>query len=191
MGRTHLHLHLHLRPCPRLRLHWSHDEEMPGRAQTWNTHAALIEHLRSADQIRRTLSLASLDSLLVLSQNHGGERAKLIEELSRRGKGFVWRDEDEQRLFPRDSERAGVLAAKRGLRECDQLDRAMLDREYAGHELCWAGDQLDRAMLDKNMRARSYAGQELCRAGAILGRKQADSPIHQAHSSSPFPFVRG
>jgi hypothetical protein len=82
-------------------------------------HAALIQHLHSADQIRRTLSLASLDSLLVLSQNHGGERAKLIEELSRRGKGFVWRDEDEQRLFPRDSERAGVLAAKRGLRGCD------------------------------------------------------------------------
>jgi hypothetical protein len=102
--------------------------------------AALIQHLRSADQIRRTLSLASLDSLLLLSQNHGGERTKLIEELSRRGKGFVWRDEYEQRLFPRDSERAGVLAAKRGLRECDsarwQRVGDIKGRRCAGQETC-------------------------------------------------------
>ncbi|WVQ96654.1 hypothetical protein IAU59_003760 [Kwoniella sp. CBS 9459] len=70
----------------------------------------------TADQIRRTLSLASLDSLLLLSTNHSGERDKLIKEVSRAGKDLVWRDKDEKKVLPRDSERAGILAAKRGLR---------------------------------------------------------------------------
>ncbi|WVF69152.1 hypothetical protein IAT40_003927 [Kwoniella sp. CBS 6097] len=70
----------------------------------------------TADQIRRTLSLASLDSLLLLSTNHAGERDKLIKEVSRAGKDLVWRDKDEKKVLPRDSERAGILAAKRGLR---------------------------------------------------------------------------
>ncbi|OCF43564.1 hypothetical protein I317_02582 [Kwoniella heveanensis CBS 569] len=70
----------------------------------------------TADQIRRTLSLASLDSLLLLSTNHSGEREKLIKEVSKAGKDLVWRDKDEKKVLPRDSERAGILAAKRGLR---------------------------------------------------------------------------
>lgn len=70
-----------------------------------------------ADQIRRTLSLANLDHLLLLSQNPSGEREKLLKEVSRAGKELVWRSEDEQRLFPRDGERAIILALKRGIRE--------------------------------------------------------------------------
>ena len=71
----------------------------------------------SASQIRRTLSMASLDHLLLLSQNPSGEREKLLKEVSRAGKELVWRNENERKLFPRDGERALILAAKRGLRE--------------------------------------------------------------------------
>jgi hypothetical protein len=70
----------------------------------------------SADQIRRTLSLANLDSLLLLSANPKGEREKLLAEVSKAGRELVWRDKNEKRLFPRDTERALVLAFKRGLR---------------------------------------------------------------------------
>ena len=73
--------------------------------------------MHRADQIRRTLSLANLDHLLLLSQNPSGEREKLLKEVSRAGKELVWRSEDEQRLFPRDGERAIILALKRGIRE--------------------------------------------------------------------------
>ncbi|WWC70734.1 uncharacterized protein I206_104685 [Kwoniella pini CBS 10737] len=70
----------------------------------------------TADQIRRTLSLASLDSLLLISANHSGERDKLLAEVSKVGKDLVWRAQDEKKLLPRDPERAGILALKRGLR---------------------------------------------------------------------------
>lgn len=72
--------------------------------------------LHSADQIRRTLSLASVDSLLLLSANQS-ERTKFLAEVSRAGRGLVWRDEGEQCLLPQDNERAVVLALKRGLRQ--------------------------------------------------------------------------
>lgn len=61
--------------------------------------------------------MASLDHLLLLSQNPSGEREKLLKEVSRAGKELVWRSENERKLFPRDGERALILAAKRGLRE--------------------------------------------------------------------------
>ncbi|WVQ83089.1 hypothetical protein IAT38_005227 [Cryptococcus sp. DSM 104549] len=69
----------------------------------------------TADQIRRTLSLASLDSLALLSANHN-ERTKLIAEVSRAGKELMWRDSSEKKLLPQDRERAILLALKRGLR---------------------------------------------------------------------------
>ncbi|KAK8858599.1 hypothetical protein IAR55_002828 [Kwoniella newhampshirensis] len=69
----------------------------------------------TADQIRRTLSLASLDSLVLLSQQ-SEERAKLLAEVSRASRELVWRDETEKKALPRDSERASILALKRGLR---------------------------------------------------------------------------
>ena len=72
--------------------------------------------MNSADQIRRTLSMANLDQLLRLSQNPSGEREKLLKEVSRAGKDLVWRSENERRLFPRDGERAVVLALKRAIR---------------------------------------------------------------------------
>lgn len=72
--------------------------------------------LQSADQIRRTLSLASVDSLLLLSANQS-ERTKFLAEVSRAGRGLVWRDEGELCLLPQDNERAVVLALKRGLRQ--------------------------------------------------------------------------
>jgi hypothetical protein len=71
----------------------------------------------SADQIRRTLSMANLDHLLILSQNPSGERERLLKEVSRAGKELVWRSEDERRLFPRDGERAVILALKRAIRK--------------------------------------------------------------------------
>lgn len=61
--------------------------------------------------------MASLDHLLLLSQNPSGEREKLLKEVSRAGKELVWRSENERKLFPRDGEQALILAAKRGLRE--------------------------------------------------------------------------
>ncbi|OXG50365.1 hypothetical protein J010_02837 [Cryptococcus neoformans] len=69
----------------------------------------------TADQIRRTLSLASVDSLLLLSASQS-ERTKFLAEVSRAGRGLVWRDEGELCLLPQDNERAVVLALKRGLR---------------------------------------------------------------------------
>ncbi len=70
-----------------------------------------------ADQIRRTLSLASLDQLLLISNNQAGERDRLLAQVSRAGKELVWREQDEKRLLPRDTERTLVLAMKRGMRE--------------------------------------------------------------------------
>nr|XP_031864219.1 uncharacterized protein CI109_000131 [Kwoniella shandongensis]KAA5531291.1 hypothetical protein CI109_000131 [Kwoniella shandongensis] len=69
----------------------------------------------TADQIRRTLSLASLDSLVLLSRE-SEERAKLLAEVTRASRELVWRDEAEKKALPRDSERASILALKRGLR---------------------------------------------------------------------------
>lgn len=67
--------------------------------------------------------MASLDHLLLLSQNQAGEREKLMKEVSRAGKELVWRSENERKLFPRDGERALILAAKRGLRENSSAPR--------------------------------------------------------------------
>jgi len=68
-----------------------------------------------ADQIRRTLSLASLDKLLLVSTD-SSHRERVIAGVQKAGRELVWRDSDEEKLFPRDYERALVLAAKRGLR---------------------------------------------------------------------------
>lgn len=69
-----------------------------------------------ADDIRRTLSLANLDSLIMITRNEDGERERLLAEVSRAGRELVWRSSNEKRLFPGDAERAVVLASKRGLR---------------------------------------------------------------------------
>jgi hypothetical protein len=84
-----------------------------------------------AEQIRRTLSLASLDTLLLISadQRH---RDRFIAGVSRAGKDLVWRDKDEDKLYPRDYERALVLAAKRGLRESTPSDSGRRGAEEAG-----------------------------------------------------------
>ncbi|KAI9632051.1 uncharacterized protein MKK02DRAFT_21065 [Dioszegia hungarica] len=65
----------------------------------------------TADQIKRTLSLARLDTLL-----QANERDRLLAEVSRAGLELVWRNKDAKKLYPRDPERAGILALKRGLR---------------------------------------------------------------------------
>lgn len=75
------------------------------------------ETINSADQIRRTISLANLDSLLLLSQNPSGEREKLIKEVSKAGRDLVWRGAGEKPVLPSDGERASVLAFKRGMSE--------------------------------------------------------------------------
>jgi hypothetical protein len=41
----------------------------------------------------------------------------VLADVGRAGRDFVWRDDDEEKLFPKDYERALVLAAKRGIRE--------------------------------------------------------------------------
>ena len=100
-----------------------------------------------ADQIRRTLSLASLDNLLALSVNASGERDKLLAEVSKAGKDLVWRPDDEERLFPRDGERAVILAAKRGIRafigdlvRC--ADNSRIIHSSFQHS-CWSQRSLD------------------------------------------------
>ena len=89
----------------------------PHPVSTWINDSPYTD---SADQIRRTLSLASLDALLLLSAD-ASSRDKLLAEVSRAGRDLVWRDHDEKRLFPKDTERASVLAAKRGIRELSLL----------------------------------------------------------------------
>ncbi|KAK1925541.1 hypothetical protein DB88DRAFT_484264 [Papiliotrema laurentii] len=69
----------------------------------------------TADQIRRTLSLASVDALLLISTD-SSQRDRVLADVGRAGRDFVWRDDDEEKLFPKDYERALVLAAKRGIR---------------------------------------------------------------------------
>jgi hypothetical protein len=81
----------------------------------------------SADQIRRTLSMANLDHLLILSQNPSGERERLLKEVSRAGKELVWRNENERRLFPQDGERAVILALKRAIRKYSRLISYLAD----------------------------------------------------------------
>lgn len=69
-----------------------------------------------AAQIRRTLSLASLDSLLTIAQNDQ-EREKFLLNVRATGKSMIWRDEKETRKLPNDVERALVLACRGGLSE--------------------------------------------------------------------------
>jgi len=45
-------------------------------------------------------------------------REQFLNGVTRAGRGLVWRDKDEKRLYPSDAERAIVLAATRGLRTC-------------------------------------------------------------------------
>ncbi|KAL7423098.1 hypothetical protein Q5752_002397 [Cryptotrichosporon argae] len=70
----------------------------------------------TADQIRRTLSLASLDSLVLLSD--AAQRDRVLAGVSRAGKDLVWRPKHEKKVFPTDAERALLLALRRGLRSC-------------------------------------------------------------------------
>ncbi|WWC88699.1 uncharacterized protein L201_003612 [Kwoniella dendrophila CBS 6074] len=119
----------------------------------------------TADQIRRTLSLASLDSLLLLSTNPSGERDKLIAEVSKVGKDLVWRQKDEKKLLPRDPERAGVLALKRGLRSF-----LLAFSVRAGINVLLT---LFRNLRNKKLRLALFRhaifGQEPFRFGAMLG----------------------
>ncbi|KAJ9097633.1 hypothetical protein QFC21_004669 [Naganishia friedmannii] len=69
----------------------------------------------TANQIRRTLSLASVDSLLKVAQDQE-TRDQFLDNVKEHGKRMVWRDERERRKLPGDAERALVLAVKRGLR---------------------------------------------------------------------------
>lgn len=43
-------------------------------------------------------------------------RERVLAEVGRAGRDFVWRTQDEGKALPRDYERALVLAAKRGIR---------------------------------------------------------------------------
>jgi hypothetical protein len=54
--------------------------------------------------------------LISADQRH---RDQFIAGVSRAGKDLVWRDKNEDKLYPKDYERALVLAAKRGLRESE------------------------------------------------------------------------
>ncbi|WWD04851.1 hypothetical protein V865_002922 [Kwoniella europaea PYCC6329] len=119
----------------------------------------------TADQIRRTLSLASLDSLLLLSTNPSGERDKLIAEVSKAGKDLVWRSQNEKKLLPRDPERAGILALKRGLRSF-----LLAFSVRAGINVLLA---LFRNLRNEKLRLALFRhaifGQEPFRFGAMLG----------------------
>ncbi|CAK9784219.1 unnamed protein product [Cutaneotrichosporon oleaginosum] len=86
------------------------------RDQEWLLSGPPTPNLsETADQIRRTISLASLDHLLLL-RNDQEERARVVSEISRAGRELVWRSKDEKRLYPDDAERSLILALKRGLR---------------------------------------------------------------------------
>jgi len=71
--------------------------------------------LRAA-QIRRTISLASLDTLLSIAQDDN-QREQFLTTVKETGKSMLWRDEKEARKMPNDAERALVLAFRRGLRK--------------------------------------------------------------------------
>ncbi|KAJ9123945.1 hypothetical protein QFC22_000736 [Naganishia vaughanmartiniae] len=77
----------------------------------------------TANQIRRTLSLASVDSLLRVAQDQE-TRDQFLDNVKEHGKRMVWRDERERRKLPGDAERALVLAVKRGLSESFYIEKA-------------------------------------------------------------------
>lgn len=79
--------------------------------------ASLTATAYRAAQIRRTLSLASVDSLLRVAQDEE-MREQFLVNVREQGKNLVWRDEKEAKKLPGDAERALVLAIKRGLRAC-------------------------------------------------------------------------
>jgi len=138
--------------------------------------------INRADQIRRTLSLASLDQLLVLSANQAGERDRLLAQVSRVGKDLVWREHNEKRLLPRDTERALVLAFKRGMRESTlSIGRNPFDAELGSLLLAFsvrAGVNvilvqfrtLQRRGLQFRLLWHAAFGAEPLRFGAMIGR---------------------
>ncbi|KAJ9118968.1 hypothetical protein QFC24_005934 [Naganishia onofrii] len=82
----------------------------------FNRGSAYLSPRHRANQIRRTLSLASVDSLLRVAQDQE-TRDQFLDNVKEHGKRMVWRDERERRKLPGDAERALVLAVKRGLSE--------------------------------------------------------------------------
>jgi hypothetical protein len=89
----------------------------------------------SADQIRRTISLASLDHLLLLRHDQE-ERARVVSEISRAGRDLVWRSQDDKQLYPDDAERSIVLALKRGLREFTSNPLSYPQAPSSSHSAC-------------------------------------------------------
>lgn len=119
----------------------------------------------TADQIRRTLSLASLDTLMTLSANTSGERNRLLKEVSRAGRDLVWRDKDDKKVFPRDTERALVLAARRALRS---FILAFSVRSGVNVLLLLFGTLRRRKLRLAQLRHAIF-GQEPFRFGAMIG----------------------
>lgn len=108
----------------------------------------MLPQYLSAAQIRRTISLASLDALLNIAQDDL-ERERFLLSMRETGKNMLWRDERETKKMPNDAERALVLAARRGLSE----SRFMVER--AKRWWNWEDEQLADASCGRGQ-DRSY-----------------------------------
>lgn len=105
-----------------------------------------------AAQIRRTISLASVDSLLKVAQDER-MREQFLVNVKEQGRRMVWRDEREAKKLPGDAERALVLAIKRGLSEC--RDNAKERKAHVIHRIvctlfCNQGRRKPPANTDTN-----------------------------------------
>ncbi|BEJ17573.1 hypothetical protein CspHIS471_0609740 [Cutaneotrichosporon sp. HIS471] len=140
------------------------------RDQEWLLSGPPTPNLsETADQIRRTISLASLDHLLLLRHDQE-ERARVVSELSRAGRGLVWRSQDDKQQYPDDAERSLILALKRGLRSFILAFsvRAGVNVLIVLFRILKAGKRGKGRVTLKTLRMAIF-GEEPLRFGAMIG----------------------
>lgn len=108
-------------------------------------------------------------------------RDRVLAGVGRAGRDFVWRDHDEEKLFPKDYERALVLAAKRGLRSF-----ILAFSVRAGVNVILL---LFRTLRKKKLRflllLRAIFGAESFRFGGMIGRSSHAVPTDSRHIYLP------
>ncbi|TXT15872.1 hypothetical protein VHUM_00375 [Vanrija humicola] len=142
----------------------------------------------TADQIRRTLSFASIDSLVLLS-NDAQERQRVLAAAAQAGRDLVWRAKDEKTLYPPDPERAVVLAARRGLRS---FILAYSVRAGFNIVLLLFRALRKRPKLRFSMIVRALFGEESFRFGGMIGAFTFLNTLtlHLLRLAPPLSYIR-
>lgn len=152
----------------------------------------------SADQIRRTISLASLDALIIL-RNNEEERARVLATVTQAGRELVWRRQDEKKVYPDDAERVFVLAFKRALREFNIQDYWLTSGSFilafttrAGVNLLLVLFRLRKRKLKLRMIRDAIFGEESFRFGAMIGTFTLLNTLtlHFLRLAPPFSYIR-